>query len=106
MTKALTSIEKSKKQRDNTKQNKTKNATENFDNTMIVDWLRSVNWSDDSHPTDVVKPDYGIPTFPLIAKAVLSKGQTFKKNLKSSLRRTGTNSQPKRSGHKNYNTKI
>ena len=31
-----------------------------------------------SNPTGVVKPVYGIPTFPLTAKAVLSKGHTFK----------------------------
>ena len=31
-----------------------------------------------SNPTGVVKPVYGIPTFPLTAKAVQSKGHTFK----------------------------
>ena len=38
--------------------------------TTIVDRLRTVGWSNDSHPTGVVKKVYGIPTFPLIAKAV------------------------------------
>ena len=65
MTEALTPTEKSKKQRDNTK-----NATKNFDYTTIADRLRTVSWGNDSHPAGVVKPVYGIPTFPLTAKAV------------------------------------
>ena len=65
MTEALTQTEKSKKQRDNTK-----NATKNFDYTMIADRLRTVSWGNDSHPAGVVKPVYGIPAFPLTAKAV------------------------------------
>ena len=65
MTEALTLTEKSKKQRDNTK-----NATKNFDYTTIADRLRTVSWGSDSHPAGVVKPVYGIPTFPLTAKAV------------------------------------
>ena len=56
---------KSKKQRDNIK-----NATKNFDYTTIADRLRTVSWGNDSHPAGVVKPVYGIPTFPLTAKAV------------------------------------
>ena len=56
--------EKCKKQRDNTK------CHQNVDYTTIADQLRAVSWSNDSHPTDVVKPVYGIPTFPLTAKAV------------------------------------
>ena len=67
MTEALTPTEKSKKQRDNTK-----NATKNFDYTTIADRLRTVSWGNDSHPAGVVKPVYGIPTFPLTAKAVTS----------------------------------
>ena len=39
MTKAPTPTEKSKKQRDNIK-----NATKNFDYTMIADRLRMVSW--------------------------------------------------------------
>ena len=65
MTEALTPTEKSKKQRDNTK-----NATKNFDCTTIADRLRTVSWGNDSHPAGVVKPVYGIPTFPLTAKAM------------------------------------
>ena len=42
-----------------------KNATKHFDNTTIADRLRTVSWGNDSHPTGVVKPVYGIPTFPL-----------------------------------------
>ena len=33
-----------------------KNATKNFDNTAIADRLRTVSWSNNSHPTGVVKP--------------------------------------------------
>ena len=47
-----------------------KNATKNFDYTTIADRLRTVSWGNDSHPTGVVKPVYGIPTFQLTAKAV------------------------------------
>ena len=50
MTEALTPTEKSKKQRDNTK-----NATKNFDYTTIADRLRTVSWGNDSHPAGVVK---------------------------------------------------
>ena len=53
MTKAPTPTEKSKKQRDN---NKKKNATKNFDYTTIADRLRTVSWSNSSHPTGMVKP--------------------------------------------------
>ena len=49
MTEALTPTEKSKKQRDNTK-----NATKNFDYTTIADRLRTVSWGNDSHPAGVV----------------------------------------------------
>ena len=49
---------------------KHKSATKNFDYTTIADPLRTVSWGNDSHPTSVVKPAYGIPTFPLTVKAV------------------------------------
>ena len=65
MTKAPTPTEKSKKQRDNIK-----NATKDFDYTTIADWLRSVSWSNSSHPTGVVKLAYKRTTFPLTATAV------------------------------------
>ena len=51
MTKAPTPMEKFKKQRDHTT-----NATANFDYTTITDRLRTVSWSNKSHPTGVVKP--------------------------------------------------
>ena len=63
MTKAPTPTEKSKKQRDNIK-----NATNNFDYTTIADRLRTVSWSNSSHPTGVVKPFYERSTFALNAK--------------------------------------
>ena len=65
MTKAITPTEKIQNA---TRQHK--HATKNFDYTTIADRLRTVSWSNDSHPTGVVKPVYGIPTFPLTAKAV------------------------------------
>ena len=40
-----------------------KNATKNFDYTTIADRLRTVSWGNDSHPTGVFKPVYGIPSF-------------------------------------------
>ena len=46
------------------------NATKNSDYTTIADRLRTVSWGNDSHPPAVVKPVYGIPTFPLTEKAV------------------------------------
>ena len=46
---------------------------------MIADRLKTVSWGNDSHKTGVVKPVYGIPTFPVTAKAVKSKGHAFKK---------------------------
>ena len=55
-------VESSKKKSDNTKKN--------FDYTTIADRFRTVSWGDDSHSTGVVKPVYGIPTFPLTTKAV------------------------------------
>ena len=59
-----------------------KNATKNFDYTTIADRLRPVSLSNDSHPTGVVKPDYGIPTSPLTAKAMESKEHTHLKTCK------------------------
>ena len=59
MTKTHTPTEKSKKERDNTKNP----ATKNFDYTTIADRLRTVSWSKNSHPTGVVKPVYERPTF-------------------------------------------
>ena len=47
-----------------------KNATKNFDYTTIADRLRMVRLGNDSHRTGVVKPIYGIPTFPLTATAL------------------------------------
>ena len=42
-----------------------KDATKNFDYTMIADRIRTVSWGNDSHPTGEVKLAYGIPTLPL-----------------------------------------
>ena len=47
-----------------------KNATKNFDYTTIADRLRTVSWSNSSHPTGVVKPVYERSTFPPTAKVV------------------------------------
>ena len=63
MTKAPTPThKKSKKQRDTTKRH------QNFDYITIADRLRTVSFSNDSHPTVVGKPVYGIPTLPLPQK--------------------------------------
>ena len=51
-----------------------KNATKNFDYTTITDRLRTVSWGNDSHPTGMVKPDNGIPTFPLRGRPFDSEG--------------------------------
>ena len=45
-------------------------ATKKFGYTPIAGRLRTISWGNDSHPTAVVKPVYGIPTFPLTAQAV------------------------------------
>ena len=54
MTKAPTPTEMSKGQSDNTK-----NATKKFDLTAVADRLRTVSWSNYSHPTGVVNLVYG-----------------------------------------------
>ena len=65
MTKAPTPTVKYKTQR-----GQHKNATKNFDYTTIADRLGTGSWGNDSHPTGVVKPVYGIEPFPLTATAV------------------------------------
>ena len=54
-----------KKQRENTKTPPKTSITQR----LRTDLGRSVG-GNDSHPTGVAKPVYGIPTFPLTAKAV------------------------------------
>ena len=48
----------------------THKSQQNFDYTTIKDRLRTVSWGNDSHPTALVKPVYGIPTCQLTAKAL------------------------------------
>ena len=57
MTKAPTPTEMSKGQSDNTN-----NATKKFDYTAVADRLRTVNWSNYSHPTGVVNRFTGPPS--------------------------------------------
>ena len=64
MPKAHALTEMSKGQSDNTN-----NATKKFVYKAIVDWLRTVSWSNYSHPTGVVNGFTG-PIFPLTATAV------------------------------------
>ena len=45
--------------------------------TAIANRLRAVRWSNNSHPTCLVKQKYGIPTFTLTVQAVKSKGHTY-----------------------------
>ena len=54
------------------------NATKNLDYTTIADRFTTVNWSSDSYPAGMVKPVYGIQTFTLTARTLLTKGHTFK----------------------------
>ena len=54
-------------------------ALKTFDYTMIMDRLRTIIWSDNSHPTSVVTLRFKGPTFPLPATFVQSKGHTFEK---------------------------
>ena len=54
------------------------NATKNFDYITIADRLRTVSWSNNSHPTGVVKPVYGYPTFPLPQKPCYQKDTHLK----------------------------
>ena len=49
---------------------RTQKRYQNIDYTTIAGRLRTVSWSNDRNPTGVVKPVYGIPTFPLTAKTV------------------------------------
>ena len=65
MTKAPTPTEKSKKQRDNIK-----NATKNFHYKTIADRIKTGSWSNNSHPSGVVKLVYERSTFPLTTTAV------------------------------------
>ena len=57
MTKAPTPTEMSKGQSDNTN-----NATKKFDYTAVADRLRTVSWSNYSHPTGVVNRFTGPPS--------------------------------------------
>ena len=70
MTKAPTATEKPKKQRDNTNTPQKKN----FHYTTIADDLRrstrSKSVRNDSNPTGVVNPVYGIPTLSLTKSVV------------------------------------
>ena len=57
----------------------TQKGHQNFDYTTIADRLRTVSWSNTNHPTGVVKPVNGYPTFPLTTKAVLVLLKDFDK---------------------------
>ena len=57
MTKAHTPTEMSKGQSDNIN-----NATKKFDYTAVADRLRTVSWSNYSHPTGVVNRFTGLPS--------------------------------------------
>ena len=52
--------------------------TQNVDNKTIAERLESASWSNDSHPTGLLKQAYGISTFQLTCITVLSR-HTFKK---------------------------
>ena len=46
------------------------NATKNFDYTTITDRLKTVSWSNSSHPAGLVKSVYERSTLPLTAKVM------------------------------------
>ena len=54
----------------------TQTTPQKFDYTAIADRLRTVSWSNYSHPTGVVNRFKGL-TVPIPATAVQSKGHTF-----------------------------
>ena len=58
-----------------------KKRIQNFDYTTIEDQLRKVSWSSNSHPTGVIKPIYGYPTFLITAKAVLNESASSERPL-------------------------
>ena len=63
ITNAPTPTENSKKQSEKQKCHQT------FDYRTTADRLRTVSWNNDSHPTGLIKPVYGILNFHLTAKA-------------------------------------
>ena len=73
MTKAPTPTEMSKGQSDNTN-----NATKKFDYTAVADRLRTVSWSNYSHPTGVVNLVYW-PNLPTPRNSRLIKRTHVKK---------------------------
>ena len=46
------------------------NTTKHFNYTTTADVFWTVSWGNDSYPTGVLNPVYGIPTFPLTTEAV------------------------------------
>ena len=76
MTKAPTPTEMSKGQNDYTN-----NATKKFDYTAAADRLRTVSWSNYSHPTGVVNLVYG-PNLPTPRNSRVIKRTHVKKNCK------------------------
>ena len=74
------------------------NATKNFYYSTIADRLRVVSSGNDCLSTDVIKLINGIQNFPLTAKAVKSKGNTFE-NVKIILMKT-ENKQPTKAERK------
>ena len=67
MTKAPTPTEMSKGQSDNTN-----NATKKFNYTAVADQLRTVSWSNYSHPTGVVNLVYR-PNLPSLCNSLVIK---------------------------------
>ena len=51
---------------------------QNFDYKTIADRLRTVSWRNNKHPTGIIKPVNGYPTFPPTTEEMQSIGQTFK----------------------------
>ena len=66
-------------QKSNVTTNKNRNL--NVDYTTIADRHRTVSLSNNSHPTGVGKPVYGISTFPLTARAKCNQKDAYLKKI-------------------------
>ena len=67
MTKAPSPTENPKKQRNNTETPPKTSITQRLRTDLHI---RAVSWGNESHPTGVIKPVYGVLTLPQTAKAV------------------------------------
>ena len=69
-------------------------ATQKRHQKVLRQRLLTVSWGNDSHPTGVVNPVYGIQTFPLTEKAVVIKDTHYKKEIVNNPPYKGEDQQP------------